>query len=249
MTESKIIIVEGLIAVGKTTALSKTNPEISTVFKEEYDPKDLDIQYKTPTPLSCHKLQDWFHDMARVKMQQAVENDKHSYLDRSFVGCLAFSLLNLSLGNLDSTSKILINSILADVRQLKFSTNVCLVYLLDNLNKVCKRVRSRGRSAEQTMSDSYQRKLQIWYAIVLSLLKNLGVPVMTLKGFDEFDTVHEKDPDELFNLVRFADQSPTKFEFDIDAYLRIAESPDIEKYLGHKSSENARQFLDSLRIQ
>lgn len=245
MEENKnLIIVEGLIGVGKSTALSKTDPELSSVFKEEYDTELLDKHYNNPSIESSYDLQVWFRGFAKNKLKEADANDKHSFLDRSAIGCLAFTLLNLSIGKLDHGCKRVAYALMDDLNDLISRKNLCVIYFMDDHRSIMKRVRLRGREFEKDLQPDYQKGLQSWYAIILSYLSSKNVPILTLYGLKEFEKVSEMTPDQLYEYAKNASKSSTLLPVDIKKELRIPKVRDPEEIISY---ERARKFLLSMR--
>lgn len=203
--EHNTIIVEGLIGVGKTTVLSKLNEDTCRAFKEEYDSTKLERHYHDPTPENALAIQLEFYDSINEKIRLAASQDKDAYMDRSLVGILAFTMLNYSLGNLNRWgARELVHRVLDDLEE-QLDDNTCIVYLHDDLDKIQDRVKSRSRRSEDNLSVDYQRKLHMWYILVLLEVKRMGYPVYVLNGIDEISTLADHPARHFIDLAKKSD--------------------------------------------
>lgn len=212
-----IIIVEGLIGVGKSTILSQVTHSNSRVFKEEYDEEKLKKHYETPSPRNSLLIQEQFYEQLKKEMIYVREGTEHAYLDRSLVGNLAFTLLNMSLGQLDNAED-LVDRLLRDLEEFR-EDNCCIVYLTDNIDDIQERVRKRGRVMERNLCSTYQRLLHEWYLIVLEHLSSIGYNILILDGLDSFQLLSEIGPIDVVQRAREYSYSHQS-NIDIREYVR-----------------------------
>lgn len=153
-----VIVIGGMIGVGKTTLANILKTELGTDVSYEdvnnseilplfYTASDKDIQkYRYPFLLQLEFLN------ARFKMIKQAYKNRNNILDRSIYEDLYFCKCNYELGRINKFEfklyKDLLNNMMEEIQNLPQKAPDLMIYLHGSFETIVNRILTRGRSFE-----------------------------------------------------------------------------------------------------
>ncbi len=193
-----MIIIEGLIGVGKSTLTNRLGEALNfKVIKEPVEENPyLEDFYKNPKRYAL-EMQFWLMSRRFQMHQEAIESiwsgGKGVIMDRSIYGDAIFARQNLDDGNIDQ--KGYDNYIKMRDVMFRFLMTPQITLYLDASPQTClNRIAQRERGCEQTIPVSYLDGLNKHYKNLLKELKEKGsnVEMINWESFRPVDEVLSK---------------------------------------------------------
>jgi len=214
----KVVILEGLIAAGKST-FSEELAEIlgpETLLLLEPDEKEgknpyLNWYYEDPGkwafPMQIHLLATRFRMHLRAQWR-AMNTEYFSVMDRSFYGDTSFARLQLAFGHLTPQEFETYRQIYHSMTAFVLLPQFCIWLKTSpesSARRINKRIEDReGRSCESKIDLGYLHKLDQEIANMISVLKSQGVQIL------EVDWEKERTKEErLPHLLKVAEKIRT----------------------------------------
>lgn len=163
-TEGSLIIVDGIVGIGKTSLVDLLNKKLDyQVFPEVFsDENDLLGKYYREGKKWCFPMQVNFLSNRFSQYKQAVKIQSNIVMDRSIYSDPIFAELYLQNGDLDTIQYQVYRELFDNLTESLRAPDL-LIFLECSIEEVIRRIRDRGRPDERFVDDKYWKKLNKLY--------------------------------------------------------------------------------------
>lgn len=212
MEEEKVIVIGGMISLGKSSMAKILGEELGTeVFYESVEDNPILPLFYTATPEEIERnrypflLQLYFLHTRFKSIKEALHN-RNNILDRSIYEDWYFAKINHELGRISDLEldiyESLLGNMMEELEELPKKAPDLMVYLKGSFDTVLKRIALRGREYEvnDELRDYYYKLWSEYDNWVMQYYKASEVLIIDC---DKYDYVNSKeDKEEIVALIK-----------------------------------------------